>query len=163
MAISSEDLRQRLLSQILNQPTPQSAAQGISNLGASLAAVISGRRIADLKSEETADKIGDEVRIRDALISSGIGSRQASAIASAPQGVRGALLARMPTPIEKEVQEARLGEIRERTAERRAVRKQGDRERAAVQSLAQRVLSGEFGDLDQGQRLDALVAAFGFQ
>jgi len=109
MAISSDELRRQFLAQILNQGAPRSAAEGISSLGTSLAAVIASRRQipaaqkreADLKATETADKIGEEVRLRDALVELGIDPGQAGGIASAPAALRGALIGLQETPADR--------------------------------------------------------------
>ncbi len=106
MAISSDDLRQRFLANILQQGAPQNLAGGISSLGTSLASLLAAqrqipaaeKREADLEAKETADRIGGEVALRDALVSAGIDPSRAGGIASAPEGARGALLGLLPKP-----------------------------------------------------------------
>lgn len=146
MATSSEDLRRQFLAQILNQGSPQSGAAGISSIANSLAAAIAGRsevgraqtQEREEKAKAKADKIGEEVGLRDALVGLGIDPGQAGSIASLPQGSRASVLGRIPTAAETakatadaeqtafERENTLFGQEidRERLAETRAGRKQ---------------------------------------
>lgn len=166
MAISSDQLRQQFLAQILNQAPARSSAEGISSLGTSLAAVIASRtqvpaaqkREADLKAKEQADRIGGEVGLRDALVGLGIDPGRAGGIASAPEGSRGALLGLLPKP-ETALQTEQRGAAREKRVAGRKKAAREERQFEAGQGLAKRVLQGEFGEISQEQRLDAMSAA----
>lgn len=159
MAISSEALRQRLLASLVNRPTPNTVGGALGDLGGSIATALQLRRdVPNLQATETADKIGEEVRLRDALAASGIDPGVAGSIASAPAALRGALLGLQPKPLGP-VQEAQLENVKSQTAERKRVAKREDRQFQAGQGLAKRVLGGEFGELSQEQRLDAISAS----
>lgn len=159
MAISSEALRQRLLASLVNRQTPSTIGGAFGDLGGSIATALQLRRdVPNLEAKETADKIGEEVRLRDALAASGIDSGAAGSIASAPAELRGALIGLQPKPLGP-VQEAQLENVKSQTAERKRVAKREDRQFQAGQGLANRVLAGEFGELSQEQRLDAISAS----
>ena len=159
MAISSEQLRRELLANLVNRPIATTPGAALANIGQMIGGAIAGRRqLRNLEARETADRIGEEVRLRDALIGSGLDPAQAGGIASAPRDVRGALLGRIPRP-PTVLEEETLGAAREERQARREERTFARRQREAAQGLAQRVLGGEFGELSQAQQLDALVAA----
>lgn len=150
MAISSEALRQRLLANLTNRQTPSTVGGAFGDLGGSIATALQLRRdVPNLQATETADKIGEEVRLRDALAASGIDPGAAGSIASAPDALRGALIGLQPKPSQppSALDVATFGLKRDELAEKKATRqqrasqKQLDRDQKAAENRSQRVPS----------------------
>ena len=142
MAMSSERLRQVLLANLGNRPTPRTIGGALADLGGSIATGFQlAREVPRLRAEEeaaeakaTADRIGQEVALRDALIGSGVDPAMAGGIAGAEGPVQTALLNRLPKPEQppSELDVARFQLDVEELQEKRLSRKQRAEESRAA-------------------------------
>ena len=161
MVMSSEKLRQVLLANLGNRPTPRTIGGALADLGGSIATGFQlAREVPRLRAEEeaaeaksTADRAGQEVALRDALIGSGVDPAMAGGIASAEGPVQTALLNRLPKPVSP-VEEARIGALKAQTG---LDREQFEFRKSEAQRTREREDAARQAEIERQSRVESLI------